>query len=323
MYIDDLLFVCVGSLVTIIGYLLYCVIKLENREDTFGNLSKNEFIELTVILNDFLHSNRNYDKIFNICKVNSNILALSKWLISEDRSIPDINNVLDFSDSEYDSDESDESNQSGESGESNGSFDSSSTINHDSSDKDSSSEEESNQEIEKDLREIKMTANENSNENSNENIRESNNKGNEKSNDNTLNDLVKNLEQNIENTNNLEEINLQETKENQKICTREVNLLTDYSLYLDHFGRSNFSPNITLNRYISIKKGDVIFFINYAQLNFFKWIIKVGLYQYIEDNKESLMEQFQEFKNKKYNNKFKSEPLVLQSTHVINEKKTN
>ena len=321
MYIDDLLFVCVGSLVTIIGYLLYCVIKLENREDTFGNLSKNEFIELTVILNDFLHSNRNYDKIFNICKVNTNILALTKWLISEDRSIPDINNVLDFSDSEYDSDESNDSNQSSESNESS---DSSSTTNHDSSsDKDLNSEEESNQETEEDLREIKMTANENSNKTSNENISESNNKDNEKSNDDTLNDLVKNLEQNIENTNNLEEINLQETKDNQKICTREVNLLTDYSLYLDHFGRSNFSPNITLNRYITIKQGDVVFFINYAQLNFFKWIIKVGLYQYIEDNKEILMEQFQQFKNKKYNNKSKSEPLVLRSTPVINDKKIN
>ena len=166
MYIDDLLFVCVGSLVTIIGYLLYCVIKLDSREDTFGNLSKNEFIELTVILNDFLHSNRNYDKIFKICKVNTNILALSKWLISEDRSIPDINNVLDFSDSEYDSDDSDESNQSGESNESSNS---SSTINHDSSsDKDSNSEEESNQETEQDLQEIKMTDNENSNESNNE-----------------------------------------------------------------------------------------------------------------------------------------------------------
>ena len=137
------------------------------------------------------------------------------------------------------------------------------------------------------------------------------------------------LEKNIEDGNNLEEINLQETKENQKLdYTKEVNLLSDYSLYLDHFGRSNFSPSMIKNRYITIKKENVVFFISYAQLNFFKWIIKVGLYQYIENNKENLMEEFQEFKTKKnnnqqtFNNQQKFNNQVLQSTSVA-AKKTN
>ena len=78
MFIDESLLFCISSLLFIIGYLLYAIIKIQNEDEKpFGNLDKSEFIKLTTHLNNFLCNDSNHNKIFNICKSNTNILRLS------------------------------------------------------------------------------------------------------------------------------------------------------------------------------------------------------------------------------------------------------